>query len=172
MNATALWVALLFGGVLFLLPASGVAQELPRIRSTQHVRVVTLQYTNPHIEGRIVRMETDSVQLMPDYDPAQRLWLSTSSLQSIEARMPHPHRTQRIVRSTVTGGVIGGLAALGLFTVVRICDVDEVCGSRPTRDFLKATGIGFAAGSILGGSIGLLASPGHWQVIWRRSTEN
>ncbi len=139
--------------VVVILALSGLpleAQDVPLPRPGDRVRVTAPDRSVQQVEGRLLRLQADTLAVQPATEGSPPLVIPLSSLTSLQVRR---HISRRAGNGVRYGALVGG--GLGVVTAVPIC-VSKNCEQYTLVVYLMFGALGGAAGGLLGAVIGAI----------------
>ena len=137
---------------LVILAVSGLslaAQDVPLPRPGDRVRVTAPDRSVQQVEGRLLRLQADTLAVQPATEGSPPLVIPLSSLTSLQVRR---HRS-RAGTGARYGALVGG--GLGVVSAVPIC-VSKDCEVYTLAVYLMFGALGGAAGGLVGAVVGAI----------------
>ncbi len=138
---------------LVILAVSGLslaAQDVSLPRPGDRVRVTAPDRSLQQVEGRLLRLQADTLAVQPATEGSPPLVVPLTSLTSLEVRR---HISRRAENGAKYGALVGG--GLGVVIAVPIC-VSKDCEQYTLVVYLMFGTLGGAAGALVGAVVGAI----------------
>ncbi len=147
--------------VVVILAVSGLplaAQDVPLPWPGDRVRVTAPDQSVQQVEGRLLRLQADTLAVQPATEGSPPLVIPLSSLTSLQVRR---RISRRAAKGAKYGALVGG--GLGVVSAVPIC-VSKDCEQYTLAVYLMFGTLRAAAGSLVGAVIGAIGGPA-WEEV-------